>query len=136
MSRIYHHFGRWEEIGQGMWRVVRGRHRKEYLHRAIALMRHPVEFRESMLRASQLWKNSCDVHLTGGYNRQAWIGHAGCCLATGSPEDVTREAWHHLTQDEQDRANADADHVLALWDQGVRRMPKKLLGMNVLEAAW
>lgn len=135
MSRIYHHFEKWEEIKEGMWRVVRGRNRKEYLTHAIALMKHPVEFKQAMLRASELWRHSCDAHLTGGFNRQAWIGHAGCCVATGSPEDVTREAWHYLTQAEQDRANADADEVLKLWDNGVKRMPKRPLGMNVLEAA-
>lgn len=118
-----------------MWRIVRGRMRKEYLAKAVALMKHRTEFREAMHHASILWRYSTEAHLTGGFNRQAWIGHAGCCLATGSPEDVTREAWHQLTQAEQDRANQDADEILALWDKGVRRMPKTYLGMNVLEAA-
>lgn len=135
MSRRYHHFQKWEEITQGMWRVVRGRTRKELIRHAVKLMKHPVEFREAMRRVAEEWRYSCEAHLTGGFNRQAWIGHAGSCYALGCPEDVTREAWHQLTSEEQDRANADADEILALWDSGVQHMPKRLLGVNVLEAA-
>ena len=117
MKRIYHHYEKWEEIQHGMWRTIRGDERHLYLEKAALLMKDTTEFRASMSRASFQWRYSCEVHLTGGYNRQAWIGHAGCCLATGAPEDVTREAWHTLTQNEQDLANAAADNVLQEWDR-------------------
>jgi hypothetical protein len=116
VKRLYHHYEQWEEISHGMWRRVLGQARKPLLEQAACLMRDSVRFHAAMLLASQEWKYSCEAHLTGGYNRQAWMGHAGCCLATGSPEDVTREAWHTLTQSEQDLANEAADRVLADWD--------------------
>lgn len=116
MKRMYHHYEKWEEIHSGMWRNVQGIERKEYVRVASELMRNTDAFYAAMLRASQEWTFSCEAHLSGGYNRQAWIGHAGCCLATHSPEDVTREAWHTLTQGEQDAANLAADKVLADWD--------------------
>lgn len=117
MRRLYHHYQKWEEIRSGMWRTLHGVERQIYLDKAAQLMKNTSAFHVAMLDASMTWKYSCEAHLTGGYNRQAWIGHAGCCLATGSPEDVTRQAWHTLTQDEQDEANRMADAVLAEWDQ-------------------
>lgn len=117
MKRLYHHYEKWEEIQHGMWRTVTGVERQMLLEKAALLMKNTSAFRLAMMKASLLWKYSCEVHLTGGYNRQAWIGHAGCCLATGSPEDVTRQAWHTLTQAEQDLANAAADAVLLDWDK-------------------
>ena len=117
MKRIYHHYEKWEEIQHGMWRTIRGQERQIFLFKAAELMKDTNRFYESMLSASLTWRYSCEVHLTGGFNRQAWMGHAGCCFAVGSPEDVTREAWHTLTQEEQDKANQAADAVLAEWDK-------------------
>jgi len=48
-------------------------------------------------------------------NQRAWIGHAGCFLATGSPEETTRLGWHELDDGEQYGANAAADAVIAEW---------------------
>jgi len=117
MKRRYHHYEKWEEIQHGMWRTLHGKERTIYLEKAAQLMKNTDAFRVAMLNASMSWTYSCEVHLSGGFNRQAWMGHAGCCLATGSPEDITREAWHTLTQIEQDLANAAADSVLADWDK-------------------
>jgi len=116
MTRLYHHYEKWEEIAGGMWRAVHGEARKPLLDAAALLMKDTARFRTAMLHASHEWRYSCEVHLSGGYNRQAWIGHAGCCLAVHSPEDITRQAWHTLKQAEQDDANQAADAVLLDWD--------------------
>ena len=116
MKRIYHHYLLWEEIHQGMWRTLHGEARKPFLEAASQLMKNPSAFYLSMQRASVAWRHSCEVHLSGGYNRQAWMGHAGCCFSVNSPEDITREAWHTLTMAEQDEANRMADLVLTEWD--------------------
>ena len=116
MKRLYHHYEKWEEITHGMWRTVHGEARQPLLDAAAVLMKDSILFHACMLRASKEWRYSCEVHLSGGYNRQAWMGHAGCCIAQGCPEDITRQAWHTLTQDEQDEANRMADAVLKDWD--------------------
>jgi hypothetical protein len=117
VKRVYHHFERWEEITAGMWRNVPVGERQAYIDNAAALMKDPQAFFLAMHKATIEWPHSCEHHLTGTFNRQAWIGHAGCCIATGSPEDLTRLAWHTLTQSQQDAANLAADKAIAEWER-------------------
>jgi hypothetical protein len=79
-------------------------------------MRDIPEFKRAMRRALNEWPKSCAVAMTTpGLNKRAWIGHAGCYLATGSPEETTRLGWHDLDDDQQRKANAAADAVIAEW---------------------
>jgi hypothetical protein len=99
-----------------MWRRTSGEERQRYLQAAADLMKDHERFYQAMHRVTLEWPYSCEVNLTtNSINQQAWIGHAGTVLATGSPEDVTRQAWHTLTKDQQDLANAAADRAIAEW---------------------
>lgn len=80
-----------------------------------------------MLRVLPAWPISCEHNLTDlAQNRRAWIGHAACCLELACSEDVTREAWGHLTQGQRDAANAKASEAIATWESaragGQRRL--------------
>lgn len=100
-----------------MWRNVSADEREALKGAAADLMRSTNRFKDSMLRAVNEWPFACQFYLTNpSVNHQAWVGHAGCCIAVNSPEDVTRQAWHTLTQSEQDAANAAADEALKHWD--------------------
>jgi hypothetical protein len=122
MSRVYHHYSNLEEYHAGMWRIVRGQKRKDYIAAAADLMRQPCEFKAAMIRATEQWPNSCEANLTAEtVNRIAWLGHAGCCLETGSPEEATRVAWHTLDAYEQKAANKVAGEALELWLRSRRK---------------
>lgn len=115
-KRIFYHYEDLEEYHAGMWRIVRGLERKNNIEAAADLMRCPDEFKEAMMQALTLWPKSCEANLTAdSINRIAWLGHAGCCIATGSPEENTRAGWHTLTKDEMDEANRVAGEVLEHW---------------------
>lgn len=117
MKRVYHHYERLEEYHAGMWRFTAKDAQAGYVTAAGDLMRDPDAFQEAMLRAVREWPNSCEHNLTASaVNKRAWLGHAGCCIVTGSPEDLTRLGWWTLTQVEQDLANAAADRALAAWE--------------------
>lgn len=117
MKRVYHSHDKWEEFAGGMWRIVHGEQTQRYVNAAAALMRVPEKFKVAMLRAVREWPVSCEVNLTArSMNRQAWLGHAGCCLAVNSPENCTRLGWHVLSQKEQDEANRVADEVIVIWE--------------------
>ena len=119
MKRIYHPHDRWEEFTAGMWRVVSGGEKQKFIDAAATLMKNANEFKIQMTRALTEWPISCEVNLSSkSMNRQAWIGHAGCCLGVNSPENCTRLGWHTLTQTEQDKANLAADEVIELWERG------------------
>lgn len=116
IDHIYHHYEDLEEYHAGMWKIVRGKERRDYIDAASDLMRCPDEFKVAMASALDIWPVSCEMNLTSkSVNRIAWLGHAGCCIATGSPEESTRCAWHTLTKPEQDEANRVAGEVLDLW---------------------
>lgn len=105
-----------------MWRNVHGSERKKYLEKAIEFTGNARLYGEYMMKAIEQWPMSCEHNLTDqSMNKQAWVGHAACCIALGCPEDITREAWHYLTQEQQDEANAMADLAIAKWQESYLR---------------
>lgn len=113
---MYYPYWGLEEHKHGMWRQVSGLERHDHVRNAANLMRDVDGFLRAMLRAVHEWPNSCEMALTTtGLNRRAWLGHAGCCIEVGSPEELTRLGWHALTRQEQDAANAAADEAIAEW---------------------
>lgn len=116
MKRVYFPHTDLEECRDGMWKIVGGKVKQNNLQAAAALMRNSLQFEGAMIRAFEEWPNSCAHNLTAeDTNRLAWLGHAGCFLATGSTEENTRCGWHTLTAAEQDEANAAAQRALDAW---------------------
>lgn len=71
-----------------------------------------------MYRAIEEWPNSCEVNLTSrANNRQAWLGHAACCIAIECPEEPTRAAWWTLTQAQRDAGDEAAAEVIREWER-------------------
>jgi hypothetical protein len=127
LKKIWHHYLKWEDFQNGMYRTINGQERKEYLDRAIKFTGDHELYGASMLEVVKHWPVSCEQNLSSiTMNRQAWIGHAGCCLAIGCPDDITREAWGNLTQEQQDLANAKADEAIALWEVEYARKNLKI----------
>jgi hypothetical protein len=115
-KQVFYPYTELEEHKAGMWRAV-WFDRTQYIDASAALMRDSDAFLVAMFRAVNEWPKSCEAAMTTpSINRRAWMGHAGCCIATGSPEDLTRLGWHSLTIEEQDRANAAADLAIAEWE--------------------
>jgi hypothetical protein len=117
-TREHHH---WEDMEEyrpagGMWAIPAAGKRAMFIEAAERLMADPPSFADAMRRAITEWPLSISVALTTpGLNRRAWLGQAGCFLATGSPEETTRLAWHNLDDGEQYAANAAADLVAHEW---------------------
>lgn len=117
MKRLFHHYNKWEEIPAGMWRAVSPTERDVLLKKAIVFTGDAKLYGSFMMRVVMEWPVSCEQNLSNqSINRRAWIGHAACCLALSCPEDITREAWHHLTQQQQDDANERASLAIARWE--------------------
>jgi hypothetical protein len=116
VKRIYHRHEKCEEYEGGMWREVEARDRQRYIDDAAALMKDARRFGAEMQRAVYLWPNSCENSLTStAVNVIAFLGHIGCCVGVGSPEHLTRLAWHTLSKAEQDEANRAAQNVFNTW---------------------
>lgn len=138
MKRVYYHYSECEEFRPGgMWRIVSSAtERERFANSTAELMRDVPAFRESMLRVLDEWPKSCWMNLSSSStNHQAWFGHAGCFLETGSPEDCTRQGWHRLTLGQQELANDAADEVIAEWHCRVR-VPQGQLTLSTYGPGW
>lgn len=117
-SRIHYPWHELEEYHPdgGMWSIPAAGDRGRFIVATSDLMANPAAFADAMRRALVEWPKSVAQALTTpGLNRRAWLGHAGCYLATGSPEETTRIGWHQLDDAEQYGANDAADRVITEW---------------------
>jgi hypothetical protein len=115
--RIWHSHEKWEDAANGMWGQIEGKYRSMVLANAVDFTGDHDLYGEYMLKVLDLWPVSCEHNLSArGMNRKAWIGHAACCLAIGCPEDITRDAWGHLTKKQQRMANRQAEIAIKHWE--------------------
>jgi hypothetical protein len=115
-KRVYHPYWEWEEVPHNMWGTVENK--KEWVQRAIEFTGNHNLYGSYMMRVIQEWPISCENALTdSSLNRRAWVGHAAVALALQCPEDIVREAWKHLSYEQQLLANKEADGAIAAWEQ-------------------
>lgn len=86
------------------------------LEDAIRFTSNHALYGQYMMRVVLEWKYSCENALTDNYlSHKAWVGHAAAAMAIGVPESVTREAWGHLTHEQQLLANKEAERAIQTW---------------------
>ena len=115
INRVYHPYWMWEENKFNMWGNVDNK--EKFLKWAIEFTGDHKLYGRFMLRVVNEWKYSCEHNLSNiEQNRKAWIGHAACALANECPEDIVRQAWGYLSQEQQDLANNEADIAIKTWE--------------------
>ena len=124
-ERVWRHYSEWEETHAGLWRRVAGMERDELINKCSVFMADTSRFKAGMLRAIDEWPVSCEVNFTTpSLNRQAWLGHAACCIAIGCPEEPTRAAWWTLTQEQRDAGDEAAAETIKEWERRYSERPK------------
>lgn len=127
VAKIWHPFDSWEEFHQGMWRKIPAQYRKQNLAWAIKFTGDHKLYGSWMRVVLKEWPISCEHNLSDtGQNRRAWIGHAAVLLALDIPEDITREAWGHLTKKQQDLADNEANKAIGIWEKHHERKTRKI----------
>ena len=115
LERVYHPYWDWEEVQFNMWGTVE--QRKEWLDRAREFTGDTERYGAYMIKVTKEWPFSCENALTDySINRKAWIGHAAVALAVQCPEDIVRQAWGELTDEQRFLANKQADDAIRLWE--------------------
>lgn len=121
-ERIYHPVHLWEEIQYNMWGAAHDK--KNSLEQAIEFTGDHVLYGSYMIRVIEEWKYSCENALTDySINRKAWLGHAACALAMQIPENVIREAWGYLSEEQRRLANGEAQKAIAAWESNFANQP-------------
>lgn len=119
LKRVWLPIDQWEEINANMWGEVPDR--RLYLQRAVIFTGNHRLYGRYMMRVTHEWPNSCINALTDyNLNRKAWIGHAACALALRCPEDITRQAWGLLTDEQRILANSQASRAIQSWEMRYR----------------
>jgi hypothetical protein len=103
----------WEEVRFNMWGDVSNR--KEWLERAIAFTGDHQLYGYWMLRVVEELPQSCMHNLSKRGDKRSWIGHAAVALAIQCPEYIVREAWGHLSDEQQHKANDKAAEAIKYW---------------------
>ena len=120
LTRVYKPFTEWEEIQHGMWATVTNR--KRWVKKAIEFTSDHKKYGRFMLRVVHEWPISCENALTDNLiNKKAWVGHAAVALAINCPEDIVREAWGKLTDEQRLLANKEAERAIRIWEYNYRR---------------
>jgi hypothetical protein len=115
LKRVWSPIDQWEEVPANMWGEVANR--RLYLQRAVIFTGNHRLYGRYMQRVTREWPNSCVNALTDyNLNRKAWIGHAACALALRCPEDITRQAWGLLIDEQRTLANRQADRAICAWE--------------------
>jgi hypothetical protein len=116
IERVYHPYWDWEEIDFNMWGNVDDK--DKYLKWAIEFTGDAELYGSYMMDVAREWTKSCQHNLSNRtQNRKAWIGHAACAKAYGCPEHIVRQAWSHLSEEQQIAANKKADEAIEYWEQ-------------------
>ena len=112
-GEIWHPYWELEEFKSNMWGSVN--HRKTWLQIAIVFTGNHELYGDFMFQVADTWKRSCEHNLTKGGDKRSWIGHAAVAYAINCPEDIVREAWGHLTKEQQDLASKKAQEAIDYW---------------------
>jgi hypothetical protein len=114
LPQVYHPVQQWEEIAHNMWGRVDDR--AGYTRRAIDFTGDHKLYGSFMRRVCLEWPISTENAFTDPYlNHRAWVGHAACALAFNCPEDVVRQAWRFLSDEQKLLANKEASRAIADW---------------------
>ena len=117
-----------------MWRDTTPAIEKDLLEKAIEFTGNAELYGYYMMKALEEYPRACEHNLSDtSINRQAWIGHAACCIALNCPEHITRKAWHYLTQEQQDKANKKADEAIMKWENVYKEKENKYKQLNLFE---
>ena len=133
MKRIYHPYYNWEEIKAGMWEPVSNQ--EEMLQKAIEFTGDHALYGSYMLRVVNEWPISCENSLTSiTINRKAWLGHAACAMAIRCPENITRQAWGFLTEEQRILANKQAEEKISIWERKINL--KRISELGKKDVTW
>lgn len=116
MKRIYHHYEKWEDFKNGMWRRVSPEDELSMLGQAIEFTGNATKYGMAMIRVINEWPITCEHNLTNqSINQKAFIGHCAVCLELGIPEYIVRMAWKHLSDSQRFEANKKAEIAINQW---------------------
>lgn len=118
----------WEDWISGMW----NKGDENRLQEAIDFTGDHVRYGAAMAEVIEAWPRTMLNSLTNtSINRRAFLGHCAVCYKLGISEDITRQAWGFLTDEQRELADAQAQKHINEYEETYRRL-HKTVGEQVL----
>lgn len=115
-KQVFYNHCFWEKDHSRMWKKLNGEEKNYAIKQSFKVMSDAEKFYTAMIKVIREWPIVCEHNFTNNsQNRRAWLGHAACCIAVGSPEETTRIAWWKLTQKQRDDADEIAELIIEVW---------------------
>jgi hypothetical protein len=120
-KRTYVCYWEWEEWHSGMWRTLHISDEPYFLNKAIKFTGDHLLYGKAMREVIKLWPRTMLHNLTNpSINYKAFIGHCATSYAINCPEYITRQAWRMLNEEQQSKANQQAENAYQLWKKEYR----------------
>ena len=118
MKQFFEKYTLWEDYLNGMYDSYNPLNEENYVSLSISLLTNCDLFLSICISMIHKWPVSSKVNLTNkSCNRKAWLGHAACNYRYKIPEVCTRIAWIKLTEEQRQRANTIALHVIKTFEE-------------------
>lgn len=133
MKQIYHPYWLWEDFNNGMWRKESKLYELNTFDDIVEFTGNHVEYGIAMMEVIERWPYTMEHNLTNSsINHRAFIGHSACSYKFDWPEYLVRKAWKHLSKEQQDLANDEAEKAFKLWCKMQDRSLRQNMGGQVL----
>jgi len=113
LKQVFKNYTEWEDYLSGMYDVNGIIDKDVKVIHAIQLLNNEIGFYNACKEVVNNWINATAVNLTNNdQNKRAWLGAAACMYKHNCPEYLTRIAWNLLNKENQNKANAVAEHII------------------------
>lgn len=116
IKQVWVPYTEWEDWLSGMWCKVEASEVDELLKCAIEFTGDWQRYGAAMREVVFAWPRTMLNHLTNSsINQRAFVGHCAVCFKIQIPENVTRAAWKHLTDEQRLNADKAAQQAIDSW---------------------
>jgi hypothetical protein len=123
IKQVWVPYWEWEDWLNGMWK----KGDESTLNEAIEFTGDHVRYGAAMGEVIAAWSRTMLNSLTNtSINRRAFLGHCAVCFKLGISEDITRQAWGFLTEQQRIEADAEATKHIKQYEETYRAIYQNL----------
>lgn len=120
IKRIYHPYTLWEDYKNGFFKSETDLNLEEQILACKDLFLDLKEFENVLSVLIKDWKYSMEHNLTNeALNKIAYLGQASCSYKFKISNDISRQGYNLLTEEEKQKADDMAKKYLEKWESEI-----------------
>jgi len=117
MKRIFHHYNKWEDYKNGMYKTPSKKTKEENMLKVVSFFSDQSRVEIEMKKAINEWCFSMEHNLSNDMmNRVAYLGQAACCISMGIDNISTMYAWKFVPHEHKIKSNNTAEKLIKEWE--------------------